>query len=151
MKKAQTVNLDKANKVGLRMWIIVILIGLAGQFAWSIENMYLNTYIAYLNFNAPVSEKFDYNLLISITTALSAVTATLTTIFMGGLSDKLRKRKIFISFGYILWGISTASFGLLKAASLPVEPKKVIIQSITMTIIAAVIALIEIGISSTVP
>ena len=40
MKKAQTVNLDKANKVGLRMWIIVILIGLAGQFAWSIENMY---------------------------------------------------------------------------------------------------------------
>ena len=114
MKKAQTVNLDKANKVGLRMWIIVILIGLAGQFAWSIENMYLNTYIAYLNFNAPVSEKFDYNLLISITTALSAVTATLTTIFMGGLSDKLRKRKIFISFGYILWGISTASFGLLN-------------------------------------
>ena len=49
MKKAQTANLDKANKVGLRMWIIVILIGLAGQFAWSIENMYLNTYIAYLN------------------------------------------------------------------------------------------------------
>ena len=138
MKKAQTVNLDKANKVGLRMWIIVILIGLAGQFAWSIENMYLNTYIAYLNFNAPVSEKFDYNLLISITTALSAVTATLTTIFMGGLSDKLRKRKIFISFGYILWGISTASFGLLNVYG-AVEIIPISMSAITAAIMVIVI------------
>ena len=138
MKKAQTVNLDKANKVGLRMWIIVILIGLAGQFAWSIENMYLNTYIAYLNFNAPVSEKFDYNLLISITTALSAVTATLTTIFMGGLSDKLRKRKIFISFGYILWGISTASFGLLNVYG-TVELIPISMSAITAAIMVIVI------------
>lgn len=138
MKKAQTVNLNKANKVGLRMWIIVILIGLAGQFAWSIENMYLNTYIAYLNFNAPVSEKFDYNLLISITTALSAVTATLTTIFMGGLSDKLRKRKIFISFGYILWGISTASFGLLNVYG-AVEIIPISMSAITAAIMVIVI------------
>ena len=98
MKQRIELSSKKANKVGLRMWLIVILIGLAGQFAWSIENMYLNTYIAYLNFNAPTSEKFDYNLLISITTALSAVTATLTTLFMGGLSDKLRKRKLRLAY-----------------------------------------------------
>ena len=76
------------NKIGWKMWLIIILIGLAGQFAWSIENMYLNTYIAYLNFSAPEAEKFDYNTLIAVTTALSAITATLTTLFMGGLSDK---------------------------------------------------------------
>ena len=36
---------------------------------------------------------------------------------MGTLTDKVNKRKIFISAGYILWGISTASFGLLNVNS----------------------------------
>ena len=112
MNEAKKIN--SQDKLGWRMWLIVILIGLAGQFAWSIENMYLNTFIAYLNFTAEPAEKFDYNLLIAVTTALSAITATLTTLLMGGLSDKYRKRKIFITVGYILWGISTASFGLLN-------------------------------------
>lgn len=138
MKQRIELSSKKANKVGLRMWLIVILIGLAGQFAWSIENMYLNTYIAYLNFNAPTSEKFDYNLLISITTALSAVTATLTTLFMGGLSDKLRKRKIFISLGYILWGVSTASFGLLNVYG-AVEIIPIAMSAVTAAIMVIVI------------
>ena len=138
MKQRIELSSKKANKVGLRMWLIVILIGLAGQFAWSIENMYLNTYIAYLNFNAPTSEKFDYNLLISITTALSAVTATLTTLFMGGLSDKLRKRKIFISLGYILWGVSTASFGLLNVYG-SVEIIPIAMSAVTAAIMVIVI------------
>ena len=112
MNEAKKIN--SQDKLGWRMWLIVVLIGLAGQFAWSIENMYLNTFIAYLNFTAEPAEKFDYNLLIAVTTALSAITATLTTLLMGGLSDKYRKRKIFITIGYILWGISTASFGLLN-------------------------------------
>lgn len=138
MKQRIELSSKRANKVGLRMWLIVILIGLAGQFAWSIENMYLNTYIAYLNFNAPTSEKFDYNLLISITTALSAVTATLTTLFMGGLSDKLRKRKVFISLGYILWGISTASFGLLNVYG-AVEIIPIAMSAVTAAIMVIVI------------
>ena len=41
------------NKLGIRKRLIFILAGIAGQFAWCIENMYLNSYIAYLNFNAP--------------------------------------------------------------------------------------------------
>ena len=44
----------------------------------------------------------------------SAVAATLTTVFMGPLSDKLGKRKLFICSGYILWGISIFSFILLR-------------------------------------
>lgn len=104
-------------KVGLRLWLVFIIIGLAGQFAWSIENMYLNSYIAYLNFTAVAAEKFDYSLIIAITTALSAITATLTTLFMGGLMDKIKRRKIFICIGYIVWGVATASFGLLNIGS----------------------------------
>lgn len=104
------------NKISVREWFIFIIIGLAGQFAWSIENMYLNTYITYLNFTSK-DGGFDYSLMIAITTALSAIVATLTTLFMGTLTDKVNKRKIFISLGYILWGISTASFGMLNVNS----------------------------------
>ena len=90
--------------IGLRMWLFVILIGFAGQMAWAIENMYLNTYITYLNFSSPAGQGFDYSFFIALTTALSAVAATLTTIFMGALTDKIGHKKYFISFGYILWG-----------------------------------------------
>ena len=109
-------SLNSNNKISVREWFVLIIIGLVGQFAWSIENMYLNTYITYLNFTSK-DGGFDYSLMIAITTALSAVVATLTTLFMGTLTDKVNKRKIFISAGYILWGISTASFGLLNVNS----------------------------------
>lgn len=108
--------MDKSSqKLSVRMWFIYVLVGLAGQLAWAIENMYLNTFITYLNFTAPQGEDFNYSFMIALTTALSAVAATLTTIFMGALIDKKRKRKIFITVGYIAWGISTACFGLLNA------------------------------------
>ncbi len=103
--------------IGLRMWLFVILIGFAGQMAWAIENMYLNTYITYLNFSSPSGQGFDYSLYIAITTALSAVAATVTTIFMGALTDKVGHKKYFISIGYILWGIATASFGIFNVNS----------------------------------
>lgn len=110
--------MDKEKKLGLRMWLFVILIGFAGQMAWALENMYLNTYIAYLNFSAPPGQGIEnYSTFIAITTAASAVVATLTTILMGALTDKVGKRKYFISFGYILWGIATAAFGLFNVNS----------------------------------
>lgn len=109
-------SLNSNNKISVREWFVLVINGLAGQFAWAIENMYLNTYITYLNFTSQ-DGGFDYSLMIAITTALSAVVATLTTLFMGTLTDKVNKRKIFISAGYILWGISTASFGLLNVNS----------------------------------
>ena len=42
--------------------------------------------------------------------ALSAVTATGTTLITGTLSDRLGKRKAIIVSSYILWGISTMVF-----------------------------------------
>ena len=45
--------------------------------------------------------------------AFSAITATLTTLFMGALSDKVGKRKIFICAGYIIWGFTTFAFSLI--------------------------------------
>ena len=46
--------------------------------------------------------------------AASAVSATLTTLLLGALSDKLGKRKVFISGGYLLWGISILAFALIR-------------------------------------
>ena len=82
--------MKKENSLGIRMWLFVILIGFAGQMAWSIENMYLNTYIAYLNFSSPAGQGIEnYSTIIAITTAASAIVATLTTILMGALTDKV--------------------------------------------------------------
>lgn len=92
-------------KISARLWASFILIGLFGQFAWTIENMYFNVFL----YNT-ISTDPDY---IAAMVSASAISATLTTLLMGALTDKLGKRKIFISLGYILWGISTASFGFI--------------------------------------
>jgi len=49
--------------------------------------------------------------------ALSAITAVVTTFIMGTLSEKMKKRKVFISVGYIIWGIITAAFGFISKES----------------------------------
>ena len=40
--------------------------------------------------------------------------ATVTTLLIGALSDKIGKRKLFICGGYILWGISIWSFAAIR-------------------------------------
>ena len=81
------------------------MIGLIGQFAWTIENMYLNRYLFEIVQNAE---------LVPVMVALSAVAATLTTLLMGALSDRLGKRKLFISAGYIIWGVTILLFPLAR-------------------------------------
>ncbi len=93
-------------KLGPRFWIAITIFSLMGQVAWVVENMYFNVFI-YKMFNASATD-------ISNMVALSAITATLTTIFIGALSDKIGKRKLFISLGYILWGISIFSFVFIR-------------------------------------
>lgn len=92
-------------KVSPRMWCTLILIGLVGQFAWTIENMYFNVFL----YNT-ISTDPGY---ISAMVGWSAAAATLTTLLMGALSDRVGKRKLFICGGYILWGLSTAAFGFI--------------------------------------
>lgn len=94
------------DKLGLRRWLSLLLVGLFGQFAWTIENMYLNVFL----YNT-ISTDPRY---IAAMVGWSAAAATLTTLLMGALSDRLGKRKIFICAGYLLWGLSTAAFGYIR-------------------------------------
>ncbi len=93
------------SKLSAKNWVSLVLVGLFGQFAWTIENMYFNVFL----YNT-ISTDPKY---IATMVGWSAAVATLTTLVMGALSDKLGKRKLFICSGYILWGISTAAFGFV--------------------------------------
>ena len=94
-----------AVRLGKRKWATIVLVGLVGQFAWTIENMYFNVYL----YNT-ISTDPDY---IAAMVGWSAAAATLTALLMGALSDRVGKRRLFIAGGYILWGASTAAFGLV--------------------------------------
>ena len=89
-----------------KFWSALVIFSLIGQIAWVVENMYFNVYI-YKMFNASASQ-------IAGMVSASAIAATLTTIFMGALADKIGKRKLFICFGYIAWGISILSFSAIR-------------------------------------
>ena len=89
-----------------RFILAVIIFGLVGQIAWVVENMYFNVFI-YKMFNASASN-------ISLMVGASSVVATITTLIIGALSDKIGKRKVFICGGYIVWGISILGFSILR-------------------------------------
>ncbi len=93
------------NRLGARKWAAFIIVGLFGQFAWTIENMYFNVFL----YNT-ISTDPGY---IAAMVGWSAAAATVTTLLMGALSDRLGRRRVFICGGYILWGASTAAFGFI--------------------------------------
>ena len=94
-----------------KFFLALIVFSLVGQIAWVVENMYFNVFI-YKMFNASAGD-------ISLMVQASAVAATLTTIFIGALSDRLGKRRIFMCLGYILWGVSIMAFAFVRLDMLP--------------------------------
>ena len=93
-------------KKNSKFWLALVIFSLTGQVAWVVENMYFNVFI-YKMFNASAEA-------ISLMVGASAAAATITTLLIGALSDKIGKRKLFICGGYILWGITIWSFSLIR-------------------------------------
>ena len=98
--------------MGKRFWVSMLVFGLMGQIAWVVENMYFNVFI-YKMFHATAAE-------ISAMVMASAVMAALTTIVMGALSDKVGRRKAFMSYGYMLWGASIIVFAYIRNVMLTI-------------------------------
>lgn len=112
MEKTVQTPAAKSTPLGKKIWACAIVFGLIGQIAWVVENMFFAKF---------GQDLFDTrgNLYFTVTTLmviLSAVTATVTTIFAGGLIDKTGKRKPFITVGYILWGVTIMLF-----AAIPID------------------------------
>lgn len=97
--------MSKPNKLPLSIWLNLVLFGFMGQVAWAVENNFFNLYL----FNE-VGGTMEHT---SMMVTASSVVAVLTTLFMGSLSDKINKRKIFICAGYIIWGFTVMVFALL--------------------------------------
>lgn len=100
-------------------WLAIVLLAFSGQLAWGVENQYFNTFV-YDNI-APNPRAISWMV------AASAITATITTILLGALSDRTRsrwgKRRPFILVGYLAWGIFTAAFptaALLRPVTLAI-------------------------------
>lgn len=91
--------------VGRGTWWWVVLLGLTGQLAWTIENMYLNVFVY-----DTITD--DPNVLAALV-ASSALAATVATLLAGAWSDRVGRRRPFIAAGYVLWGGATAAFGLI--------------------------------------
>jgi MFS family permease len=88
-----------------RVWTALVVLGFVGQLAWTVENMYLNLFI--------YDTVTDDPTVIATMVAASALTATLATLVVGALSDRVGRRRVFIAGGYLLWGASTAAFGFV--------------------------------------
>ena len=100
----------KNNVFGKRNWQILILFGLIGQIAWAVENMYFNLFVF-------ETIKPDLNT-VTLMVQLSGIAATVTTLVAGTLSDKTGNRRGYISYGYLIWGVTVALFGFMKTSTI---------------------------------
>ncbi len=102
---------QKSTPLGARTWFSAVFFGLIGQIAWIVENMYFATFAQDIFANSGRPD-LSYGVT-TLMVILSAIAATVTTIFAGGLCDRLGKRKPFIAVGYIFWGLTIMLFALL--------------------------------------
>ena len=94
---------------GARLWVLIWGLGLAAQICWNVENQWFNTFVY-----AKIGK--DPGIITGMLICSAAAT-TFSTFFFGTWSDRTGKRRIFISLGYILWGIFTILFGLTQFIS----------------------------------
>lgn len=101
---AKAPGVKDSGKISTQNWVMMWLLGIAGQLCWNVENSWFNTF---------VYNKISPNpAIVSWMIGVSATVTTFSTFFFGTWSDRLGKRKPFIVVGYVLWGIFTVLFGV---------------------------------------
>ena len=109
--------MDTQSKLGGRRWFCLIFFGLIGQIAWVVENMYFATFCQDIFGN---SGRPDLSYIVTtLMVILSALTATVTTVIAGADCDRVGKRKPFITWGYIIWGLTIMLFSFLPMRAEP--------------------------------
>jgi MFS family permease len=117
--------IEKSNSLGGKVWFSFVLFGLVGQITWAVENSYFSTYIQ----QTITAESWAT----SATVIFSAIFAAAATILSGALMDRIGKRRPFVCYGYIIWGILTMAFAFFGNEAYANDAK-----TITMIVIAFV-------------
>ncbi len=91
-------------KISRKNWILIWILGMAGQLCWNVENAWFNTFVY-----AKIAPNPN---IISWMVGASAAVTTFATFLIGTMGDRRGRRKPFIAIGYILWGIFTIVFGV---------------------------------------
>lgn len=94
----------KTTPLGGKVWFCALFFGLIGQIAWIVENMYFAKFMQ----DEFVDEAWATTLMV----ALSAIAATAATVVTGAICDKTGKRASFVSWGFIVWGLTIMVFAL---------------------------------------
>lgn len=92
-----------SEKIGGKNWALIWVMGMAGQLCWALENQSFSNYAHAMTGQTSV---------VTWMVAMSAVTTTIGTFLSGTLGDRRGRRKKLICWGFLLWGVSTAAFGL---------------------------------------
>ncbi|MBR3355740.1 MAG: MFS transporter [Oscillospiraceae bacterium] len=98
---------DKGQRVlSGKEWLFVVIVGLAGQLIWCVENTWYPNFV-YAKIAPDAS-------IISWMVALSALASTFGCFVWGTLGDRLAKRRPQMLIGYAAWGITVILFGLTE-------------------------------------
>jgi len=93
-------------KINKRDLALIWILGLVGQLCWNVENQWFNTFI--------YAKIGPHPWIISWMTAISATATTFSTFFFGTHSDRAGKRRPYLFFGYLFWGVFTILFGAME-------------------------------------
>lgn len=121
----------KVGALGPKVSTSILLFGLIGQIAWVVENMYFSRFMQNEITRAPYAT--------TLMVVFSAIFATLSTLIGGALCDRAGKRKLFICWGYVIWGFTIMMFALV-----PMKPSadKVLPMVILVVVMDCVMSVI---------
>lgn len=124
----------KESALGGRVWSSIIIFGLIGQIAWIVENMYFSRFMQNEITRAPYAT--------TLMVAFSAIFATVSTLIGGAICDRTGKRKLFICWGYVVWGFTIMMFSLvpMKPSAEKVLPMVILVVAMdcVMSIIGSI-------------
>lgn len=126
---------NKKAALGGRIWISIILFGLIGQIAWMVENMYFSRFMQNEITRAPYAT--------TLMVAFSAVFATLSTLVGGALCDRTGKRKLFVCWGYLIWGFTIMIFAIVPMQPSAEKVLPLVILVVVMDCVMSVIGSIS--------
>ena len=110
---------DKKGRLSLRIWTTLILFMFIGSIAANFEGMYIGLFLDNTIYkDGAMGASLTLTDTVNLIASLSAVVTGITTFVMGTLSEKMKNRKLFISVGYILWGIAMLGFSLVRGGNI---------------------------------